>query len=942
MKLIRIGMILFGMCFGFIGGAAGQTSNIENNAISGNDSLVHVVYGAGDKTVNVAYRTEEEKDVSGAISVLNPSDYLDKGYSTNTLDGVAAYVGGNNLWNMGNALVLIDGVPRSINDVTPSEIAQITFLKGANAVVLYGSRAANGVIQITTKRGKAGKRWTSVRANAGVNMPIAYPKYLGSAEYMKYYNQASVNDGLAPLYDDATISNYATQSNPYRYPDVNYYSSDYLRKLFNTYSANAQFSGGNDRARFYAEVGFQNQNSLLKIGEGNNETNNRLNVRGNIDLKINDYITTYVNVSTVFYDSRSANGNYWNEAASIQPHRFSPLIPIDLISKTSDAAQQLVANSRHIIGGKYLLGGSQQYLTNPIADAYAAGYTTFTSRQFQYTGGVNADLNKFLQGLSFHGQMSVDYSNTYNESINNTYAVYVPTWDANNDSITSLTKYNKDSNTGTQNLSDNWNDQVIDFNFHFDYVNTFKEKHNVSAMLVAAATRQRQTDNFQYGTNANLGVQMAYNYAHKYYVDFSGAVVNSTKLSTKKRVAFSPTLNLGWVLSDEGFLKGSDVINHLKLTASAGIVNTDLDIDNYYLYDAVYAPTAYFSWQDGNFTNRTTTILRGANRNLTYTKRKEVNFGIESSLFNRKLDLKATAFFIKKDGMPVLAYTQYPSYFYTSYPETSFVPYTNFEANGYHGFDFQLNFHKQLGEVNLTIGAAGTYVKTKALKRDELYEDSYRNRAGKPVDAIFGLQSEGFFADQADIDSHALQKFGEVKPGDIKYKDQNGDGVIDERDEVMIGHWGSTFTGGLNFTAQWKDLTLFVLGTTSIGGTGMKNSDYYWVYGDRKYSDVVRDSWTEENKNTATYPRLTTLSGNNNFRNSDFWTYSTDRVDLSKVQLTYSLPKSVLQNSYLKGLNIYVSGSNLLTISKNRDILQLNVGGVPQTRFYNMGIKAEF
>ena len=375
MKLIRIGMFLFGMCFGFIGGVAGQTSDVENTAISGNDSLVHVVYGAGDKAVHVAYGTVEKKDVSGAISVLNPSEYLDKDYGIYPLDGAAAFIGGSSLWNMGDALVLIDGVPRSLNDVTSSEIAQITFLKGANAVVLYGSRAANGVILITTKRGKAGTHWSSVRANAGINVPIAYPKYLGSADFMKYYNQASANDGLAPLYDDATISNYATQSNPYRYPDVNYYSSDYLRKLFNRYSANAQFSGGNERARFYASVGFQNQNSLLKIGEGNNETNNRLNVRGNIDLKINDYISTYVNVSTVFYDSRSANGNYWNEAASIQPHRFSPLIPIDLISKTSDAAQQLVANSRHIIDGQYLLGGSQQYLTNPIADAYAVNFS---------------------------------------------------------------------------------------------------------------------------------------------------------------------------------------------------------------------------------------------------------------------------------------------------------------------------------------------------------------------------------------------------------------------------------------------------------------------------------------------------------------------------------------------------------------------------------------
>jgi hypothetical protein len=380
----------------------------------------------------------------------------------------------------------------------------------------------------------------------------------------------------------------------------------------------------------------------------------------------------------------------------------------------------------------------------------------------------------------------------------------------------------------------------------------------------------------------------------------------------------------------------------LKLTASAGIINTDLDIDSYYLYDAVYSPTAYFSWADGNYTNRATTISRGENKNLTFAKRKEFNLGIEGSLLNNKLDFQATAFFIKKEGIPVQSYTQYPSYFYTAYPTTSFVPYTNFNANRYQGFDFQMNFHQKVGDVNLTVGAAGTYVTTKALKRDELYADSYRNRVGKPTDAIFGLQSEGMFADQDAINNHAVQKFGQVKPGDVKYKDQNNDGVIDDRDEVMIGRWGSPFTCGLNFTAQWKGFTLFVLGTGSFGGTGIKNSSYYWVYADSKYSAVVRDSWTEETKNTATYPRLTTLSGDNNFRYSDFWTYSTDRINLSKVQLTYSLPKNILKNSFIKGLNIYASGSDLLTISKNRDIMELNVGSTPQTRFYNLGIKAEF
>ncbi|MDO6430323.1 SusC/RagA family TonB-linked outer membrane protein [Flavitalea sp. BT771] len=931
---ILLKIFLGAACAGLGLGAAGQALPEKGATNLGNDSSVHV-----------AYRSVGRKDLGGGISVLNPPSYLDKHYGTYPLEGSDAFIGGGNLWNIGAALVLVDGEPRSLNDITANEIEQVSFLKGANAAVLYGSRAANGVILITTKRGRAGIHGSSVRVNTGVNVPKSYPRYLGAAGYMSHYNQASLNDGLPALYADSTIQKYAAHSNPYRYPDVDYFSSKYLRKLYNTWSANAEFTSGTERARFYALAGFQSQNSLLNFGEGRNERNTRLNLRGNIDLKLNDFISTYVNVSTVFSTNRRALGNYWQRADSLQPQWFAPLIPVGLVAGSAQNAQALVKGGRNIIDGRYLLGGTQQYLTNPIADVYAGGYDNFTSRQFQYTNGVDVDLRNVLKGFSFHSQLSVDYSNMYDETVNNTYAVYAPSWStgAGGDSITQLTKYNKDSKPGIQNLANTWSDQLIDFSMHFDYVNTFREKHNVSAILMADALRRRHTGDFQYRTNANLGLQLGYNYDHKYYADFSGAVVNSTKLAPGRRVGFSPTASLGWLISDESFLKGAGWLDRLKLTASAGIVNTEPDSNNYYLYNAVYAPTAYFSWADGTYTSQATTISRGANPDLSFTKRKEINLTIDASFFNKKLDLLATMFFIKKDGIPVQAYSQYPSYFFTGYPPTSFVPFTNFEANRYQGFDFQLNFHQDAGNVRLTFGVAGTYVRTKALKRDELYADAYRRRAGKPTDAIFGLQSEGLFADQNDIDQHPGQKFGTVRPGDIKYKDQNKDGVIDERDEVMIGRWSSPFTGGLNITAQWKGFSLFVLGTGSFGGAGIRSGSYYWISGTAaKYSEVVLGAWTEATKNTATYPRLTTSGGGNNFRNSDYWTYSTNRFNISKVQLTYQLPNSLLKHSFIKGANVYISGTDLLTIARNRAVMELNIGSMPQTRFYNFGVKGEF
>ncbi|MBB3188125.1 SusC/RagA family TonB-linked outer membrane protein [Microbacter margulisiae] len=929
MKLIRIGTILCGMFFGLLFKVAGQTADTNQTMISGNDSLVHVAYG-----------TVEKKDLTGAISVVNPSDYLEKDYGTYPLEGVNAFIGGSNLWGLGTPLVLIDGVPGNITDVTTTAISQITFLKGANAVVLYGSRAANGVILITTKQGKVGKIKKNIRVNGGVNVPIEYPTYLGSADYMTYYNQACTNDGLSPLYDAATISKYASHSNIYQYPDVNYYSSDYLRKMYTSYSANAEFSGGTERARFYALVDYQGQNSLLKFGEGNNENTSRLSIRGNIELKLNDFINAFVHTSTVFNDSRSSMGNYWSNAATLRPNYFSPFVPISLISNSATNGQTYIKNAHNIIDGLYLLGGTQQYMTNPISDVYAGGYKTNTSRLFQYVTGVNADLSQALKGLSFHGQISIDYLDTYTDSLSTKYAVYSPTWTG--DSITGLTKYNTDNNSRVQSIGNVFEDQTIDFNVHMDYVNSFN-LNNVSAMLVGSGTLQRQTGDFQYQTNSNLGLQLAYNYDHRYYADFSGAVVNSTLLPSNARVAFSPTFSLGWLLTGENFLKHSKVVDRLKLSASAGIVNTDLDLsNNFYLYDPVYYSSYGYSWHDGSYSNSATTALHGDNQHLSYAKRKEVNLDIDGSFFNNQLGVQATAFLIDKTGIPEQRFTQYPSYFNTYYPTSSFVPYTNYGEDQYKGFDVQVNFRQKIGDVNLMVGAAGTYATSKVLKVDEIYANSYQNRAGKPIDAIFGLVSQGFFADQNDITNHAVQEFGTVAPGDIKYKDENGDGVIDQRDQVMIGRWGSPFTCGVNLTLQWKNFTFFALGTGQYGGTGIKSGSYYWVYGSEKYSNVVLNSWTDATKNTATYPRLTTLSSNNNFQYSTFWAYSTDRFDLSKVQFTYTLPKKLLINSPLKNINIYVNGNNLLTFAKNRKIMELNVGTTPQTRLYNVGIKAEF
>ena len=239
----------------------------------------------------------------------------------------------------------------------------------------------------------------------------------------------------------------------------------------------------------------------------------------------------------------------------------------------------------------------------------------------------------------------------------------------------------------------------------------------------------------------------------------------------------------------------------------------------------------------------------------------------------------------------------------------------------------------------------GTYYNTWASRRAEVFEVTYQNRSGRELDAILGLQAEGFFLHAEDIENSPTQAFGEVKPGDIKYKDQNGDGIINAQDEVYLGRggWsGAPFTMGVSLTVKYRNFTFFALGLARTGAYGMRNGSYFWVAGDNKYSEVVRDRWTPETMETATYPRLTTLNGNNNFRNSDFWLYSANRFDLARVQISYNLPTRILGDGIVRELGVYVNGANLLTISPNRKIMELNVGSAPQTRLFNIGARVLF
>lgn len=949
MKSIRIKSVL---CVALAASSlcAGAQNVLSDFPVADSDSLNL----ASEETVQVAYRKVNKNDLLGGVSSVNVEELLKKNNFTYSLDNMQSMVNGwngNSLWGMDSYLVLVDGVPRDANNVMPSEIKDITFLKGASAVVLYGSRAAKGVIYITTKRGQVGDTRVDVRANTGFHVPISYPKYLGAAEYMTLYNEARVNDGMDPLYSATDIYNHGSGINPYRYPDVNLYSDEYLKKSYNESDVTAEISGGSEKARFYTNVNLYNIGSLVKVGEAQKDRTTRFSVRGNIDVDLGKYVKTYVNANATFYDGRGARGSFWNAAATLRPNRISPLIPIDYVMQNNTDAWNLINNSSHLIDGKYLLGGTQVDQTNEIANLYAAGVNTYTSRQYQFDMGVDIDLSMVLKGLSFQTRYAIDYATTYNRYYNDTYATYEPQWANVNgvDQIVGLTKYGDDVHDGIQNINDSWNRQTMAFSAQLNYQTKVADAHNISAMLIAAGYQQGESAVYHKTSNVNLGLQVDYDYLNKYYLSFGGALVHSARLPEGKRNAFSPSLTLGWRLSKESFFEDSSILDDLMLTASGSILNTDLGIDSYYMYQTTYdqANGAWWGWADGN-QSHATEARRGSNTDLSFIQRKEISVGLRGSLWKKLLTFDASFFKNSLEGMLVQPSNSFPNYFVSYWPESTLLPYVNYNNSTRTGFDLALNFNKKVQDVDINLGVNAMYYTNENTKVDELYEDQYRYRKGTPTDGIWGLQTDGFYTSEEEILNSGITSSynGELKPGDLKYIDQNGDNIIDEKDEIYLGErygWqGSPLTLGLNLTLKWKNFTLSAQGTGYFGGSAFASGDYYWVFGDKKYSEVVRGRWTPGTSATATYPRLTTQTDNHNYRNSDFWLYSTNQFKLSRLQLTYDLPQQWLRGSFVHSLSVYAYASNLLTISKEREKLELNTGTTPQSRYYNIGFKIGF
>ena len=951
------------------------------------------------KKVHVAFRDKDADQLLGGISYVDMEELSKKDYTQSSLEDLMGLVGGwngNNLWGMDNdrldtndnsnlPLVIIDGVKRPSNNVLPSEIEQITFLKGAQAVILYGAKAAKGVILITTKRGKVDGLQITANANTGWHVAKEFPEYLGSAEYITLYREALTNDGIAipDKYSQQNIYNYATGKNPYRYPNVNYYSDEYIRRAYNRSEGTLEIQGGGSRANFYTNINYYRFEDLLDFGPAKDNYTDRFSVRGNVDLVVNKFIKGYVNASATFYNANKNKGDFWSEAASARPNypeNAAPLIDINMVDPNATKALATLGKSLNLLDGRYFPGGTKNTQNNAIADCYFGGKTTGVSRQFQFDAGINYDMNHLIKGLSFKTLFSIDYAASYDLSYNNKYAVFIPTWSNYNgeDVIAGLTQQGDEVVTGTMSMSNSKYRQTISWNGHFDYERTFAGKHHVTGMLLANmfTTTSSGSGNYHRYANANLGLQAGYDYMGRYYADVSLAGVHSARLAEGHREAISHSFTIGWNLAKENFLKGS-AVDDLLISASYSNLSEDIDVymgsKYFYLYEATWTNNgSNFSWNEGASKTNFTVSTQGSNPELDFVHRKELAFTLRGSFFKKLISTELTYFNTDMDGFIIQNPTMFPSHLSGVLSGNSFKSAINNNIQNRKGLDFSVTAQKQFGQFHAQLGVVGTYLTTEWKKYDETIDAAAPQKytEGQTLDAMWGYKCLGYYTeDDFDYNKETgkyklkdglpksrLSGSSYLQPGDLKYEDVAGgpngepDGIIDNKDMVVIGKsgtYGAPFTLGVNLTLKYKNWTLFVLGNGQFGAEGLKNNTYYFMSGDDKYSVNVRDhAYVKYNANgdpylanpNATHPRLTTMATANK-EASTFWLYSTDRFDLRKVQLTYDFPKEMFEGKVVKALSIYVNGNDLLTISKERKMMETNVGYAPQTRFYNLGVK---
>jgi len=827
----------------------------------------------------------------GLISVMNAG-----GLANNA---ATLYIRGLHRQDGNNIVTLVDGVERDINTLIPEEIATMQVLKDATSKILYGPRAANGVLLITTKRGEKFKRIIRVNAEYGVGLPAGMPDFVNAYDYARLYNEARRNDGFQPIYTPADLEGYrnSTGANDLRYPNVDYYNY-FLRKNTEYRKMDFEFSGGNDNAQYLFVGGYNGTSGLQNIGK--NPQRDRFSARGNLDISVNDFISAFLGISGVFDITDLSSLNHAQTFAALSTHRpneYPIFIPESVLKPDSV--------------GYPAFGTGNNRTDNLHASLMYGGYRKEQNINGQLNFGLNFDLQDLAQGLTAKAQITFDNYFWGAETLTTEAPTYSQRWVQAPDGRDSLiltmrkmgnktdqmvlrntTSFRTTSYLGSLNYQRTFDENLLSADYVINYYLSEVSGENQDMKFLHNVLRLNLVNQGKYIFEANIGY------------------MGSNKFSGKNKYTASFAGGVGWILSEEDFLKDNSMIDYLKLKVSGGMLAYD-------------GQTAYNLYRDRWFDNGTTRLnntlvpmrtnfVQVGNPDLKWEKSAEVNVGVEALILNHKLWVETNYFNELRYNIIQRLDLINSSMYGTLLPSTNWGKVRN------QGFEFEMKYSDRLDKLFYQVGANLIYSRNKVLQTDEIdYPEDYMEIVGQPSDAMFGYVSRGLFGRDIDMSQpHSLPTFGDYQPGDIAYEDLNEDGMIDDRDRQILSNSFPRTHVGVDLNLHYKGFGLYVQGTAQLGFSNWLNNSYYWNRGEDKYSVITLDRYHPVENPAGTYPRLTTTDGSNNFRNSSFWLESADFFRIKNVELSYTLRRS--QTDVFGSIKFFARGTNLLLLSKNK------------------------
>ena len=879
----------------------------------------------------------ENIDKSSAFSIGNSLYGNVLGLTTMQSTGVvweqmpSMYIRGLKTLNGNNGILLVvDGLERDNNwqalkYITPEEVESVSVLRDAAALALYGYRGVNGVVNIVTKRGKYDTREINFSYDHAFNYMTRKPELADAYTYASALNEALTNDGKQVRYSQNELNAFKNGTSPYLYPNVNWWE-EVFRDRGASDIATLSFRGGSTKMRYYTMMNLQNNRGFIKNFDTNadystQEKYSKANFRTNLDIDLSPKTKMQANIMGILNEfSRPGMGSD------------------NLISKL----YQLPSAAFPIRTESGLWGVNTTWGENwnPVALTEGRAYSKGHTRGLYADMSLRQDLSSLTKGLGASVRIGYDNLASYWENHTKGYKygmASVASWENGLPIAGEEITGGKDTEMSGDSKLD-WQYRAFNLQMNVDWQRQFGV-HSLYSMLLYTYKydNAKGINNTFYRQNA--GWYTHYGFKNRYFADFTLMASASNLLAPDHRWNVSPTVGLAWLISNEKFMQSQNVVDFLKLRASFGMLNTDNIPGNGYWNETVGGGNGYpinnnfggdGGWHEG----------RLASVNGTTEKAYKYNAGVDATLF-KGLTLTVDGFYERRSDIWVSSDGQNSAVLGAS------GSYVNAGIVDSWGTEIGANYYKKMGNVELNLGGTFTYNRSKIIEMlEEPAAYDYTRSTGNPVGQIFGLQAIGYFVDQADIDNSLPQQFGPVKAGDIKYKDMNGDKVINSDDRVAMGYNSTcpeiyySFSLGL----EWKGLG-FSAQFQGVGNyTAILSGTYYRPLVDNTTISnyVYRNRWTPETPN-ARFPRLTTETVDNNLQTSSLWLADRSFLKLRNCEVYYKLPSSWLNRFWVKNAKVYVRGVDLLCFDSidQLDPEAMN-NSYPATRSIHVGLSVGF